>query len=179
MMYTVGYTYYRPTFVIFYKQVCGMETSHRAFSLTSCCPPTWPSDCADWPGYPLSRAVMCTTSAHGSSCAWTTNGEVHGETITHNNVKRCLHLMNIDFHCYRSGHVGGQHDVTWKCSIPYCSPTPFPCTVSMNADRVVWSTIDGQAHNLKSWTVALVHKLFACPLKLPHSHSAKQHMDRD
>ena len=26
-----------------------------------------------------------------SSCAWTTNGEVHGETVTHNNVKRCLH----------------------------------------------------------------------------------------
>ena len=26
-----------------------------------------------------------------SSCAWTTNGEVHGEIITHNNVKRCLH----------------------------------------------------------------------------------------
>ena len=26
-----------------------------------------------------------------SSCAWTMNGEVYGETITHNNVKRCLH----------------------------------------------------------------------------------------
>ena len=26
-----------------------------------------------------------------SSCAWTTNGEVHGGTVTHNNVKRCLH----------------------------------------------------------------------------------------
>ena len=26
-----------------------------------------------------------------SSCACTTNGEVHGETVTHNNVKRCLH----------------------------------------------------------------------------------------
>ena len=26
-----------------------------------------------------------------SSCAWTTNREVHGETKMHNNVKRCLH----------------------------------------------------------------------------------------
>ena len=26
-----------------------------------------------------------------SSCAWSTNGEVHGETVMHNNVKRCLH----------------------------------------------------------------------------------------
>ena len=26
-----------------------------------------------------------------SSCACTTNGEVHGETVTQNNVKRCLH----------------------------------------------------------------------------------------
>ena len=26
-----------------------------------------------------------------SSCAWTTNGEVHGDIITHNNVKICLH----------------------------------------------------------------------------------------
>ena len=26
-----------------------------------------------------------------SSCAWTTNGGVHGATVTPNNVKRCLH----------------------------------------------------------------------------------------
>ena len=26
-----------------------------------------------------------------SSCAWTTNGEVRGETVTNNNGKRCLH----------------------------------------------------------------------------------------
>ena len=26
-----------------------------------------------------------------SSCAWTTNGEVHKDTTTHNDVKRCLH----------------------------------------------------------------------------------------
>ena len=26
-----------------------------------------------------------------SSCTWTTNGEAHGETMTHNNVNRCLH----------------------------------------------------------------------------------------
>ena len=25
--------------------------------------------------------------------------------------------MNIDFRCYRSSHVGGQHDDTWKLSI--------------------------------------------------------------
>ena len=25
--------------------------------------------------------------------------------------------MNIDFRCYRSSHVGEQHDVTWKPSI--------------------------------------------------------------
>ena len=25
--------------------------------------------------------------------------------------------MDIDFRCYRSSHVGGQHDVTWKRSI--------------------------------------------------------------
>ena len=50
-----------------------------------------------------------------SSCAWTTNGEVHGETVAHNNVKRCLH-----FRCYRSRHVGGQRDVTWKHSIVCC-----------------------------------------------------------
>ena len=25
--------------------------------------------------------------------------------------------MNSDCRCYRSSHVGGQHDVTWKCSI--------------------------------------------------------------
>ena len=35
----------------------------------------------------ISRAVTRTRS----SCAWTTNGEVHGETVTYNNVKRCLH----------------------------------------------------------------------------------------
>ena len=29
--------------------------------------------------------------------------------------------MNIDFRCYRSSYmyVGGQHDVTWKCSISF------------------------------------------------------------
>ena len=37
-----------------------------------------------------------------SLCTWTKNGEVHGETVTHNNVKRCLYKMNIDFRCYRS-----------------------------------------------------------------------------
>ena len=29
--------------------------------------------------------------SRSSSCAWTTNGEVHGETVTHNNAKRCSH----------------------------------------------------------------------------------------
>ena len=39
-------------------------------------------DCADWPGYP--------GQSH-SPCAWTTNGEVHEDTDTHNNVKMYLH----------------------------------------------------------------------------------------
>ena len=51
-----------------------------------------------------------------SSCARSTNG-VHGETVMHNNVTRCLHAqMNIDFYWYRISHVGGQHDITWKRS---------------------------------------------------------------
>ena len=58
---------------------------YRAFSLKACCPPTWPSDCADWPGYP--------GQSRDHRCAWTTNGEVHGQTVTHNNVKRCLHKL--------------------------------------------------------------------------------------
>ena len=35
-----------------------LPSHNRAFSLTSCCPPTWPSDCADWPW--ISSAVTCT-----------------------------------------------------------------------------------------------------------------------
>ena len=61
---------------------------YRVFSLMSCCPPTWPSDCADWPGYQGSHAHHPHTQ---SSCASTTSGGVHGETISHDNVKRCLH----------------------------------------------------------------------------------------
>ena len=65
----------------------------RAFSLTSCCPPIWPP------------------------CAWTMNREVHGQTVTHNSVKRCLHKwILISVEQYRSSHVGGQHDVKWKRS---------------------------------------------------------------
>ena len=30
-----------------------------------------------------------------SSCTWTTNGEVHGETITHNNVKKMRNWILI------------------------------------------------------------------------------------
>ena len=32
---------------------------NRAFPLMSCCPPTWPSDCADWPGYPRQSRAPC------------------------------------------------------------------------------------------------------------------------
>ena len=87
---------------------------YRAFSPTSCCPPTW---------HRTAQSDLNTQGSHThhartrSSCARTTNGEVHGETVTHNNVKRCLHKMNIDLRCYRSGHVGGQDDVARECSI--------------------------------------------------------------
>ena len=50
-------------------------------------PSNMASDCADWPGYPGQSRAPCARS----SCAWTTNGGVHGETVTHNDVKRCLH----------------------------------------------------------------------------------------
>ena len=36
-----------------------LPSHNRAFSLTSCCPPTWPSDCADWPGYPGQSHALC------------------------------------------------------------------------------------------------------------------------
>ena len=67
---------------------------YRGISLTSCCPPIWPS------------------------CAWTTNREVHGQTVTHKSVKTCLHkwiLISVEH--YRSSHVGGQHDIKWNRSI--------------------------------------------------------------
>ena len=69
---------------------------YRGISLTSCCPPIW------------------------LSCAWTMNREVHGQTVTHNSVKRCLHkwiLISVEH--YRSSHVGGQHDVKRNRSIQY------------------------------------------------------------
>ena len=53
----------------------------------------------------ISRAVTRTRS----SCVWTPNGEVHGETVTPNTVKKMLaYKMNIDCRCYRSRHVGRQ-----------------------------------------------------------------------
>ena len=60
----------------------------RAFSLTSCCPPTWrriAQTDLDIQGSHEHHACM------QSSCAWTTNGEVHGETVMHKNLNRCLH----------------------------------------------------------------------------------------
>ena len=38
------------------RQVSTIERFH----LTSCCPPIWPSDCADWPGYPGQSRAPCT-----------------------------------------------------------------------------------------------------------------------
>ena len=62
--------------------------SYRAFSLTSCCPPTW---CQ------IAQIDLDIQGSHAhhartrSSYTWTSNGEVHEETVMHNNVKRCLH----------------------------------------------------------------------------------------
>ena len=60
----------------------------RVGALMSRCPPTWrrivQTD-LDIQGSHTHHAPM------PSSCAWTTNGGVHGETVMPNNVKRCLH----------------------------------------------------------------------------------------
>ena len=91
-----------------------MDVAYRAFALTSCCPPTW---------HRIAQTDLDIQGSHAhhartrSSCAWTTNGEVHGETVTHNNVKRCLHKWILISVAIESGPVGGQHDVTWKRSI--------------------------------------------------------------
>ena len=41
----------------------------------------------------LTWASRAVTRTMRSSCAWTTNGEVHGESLMHNNVNRCLHKL--------------------------------------------------------------------------------------
>ena len=87
---------------------------NRAFPLMSCCPPTWPSDCADWPGYPRQSRAPCAHTIimslnHEWRSSWRNRYALQCKTM--------LAWMNIDFCCYRSSHVGGQHDVTWKRSI--------------------------------------------------------------
>ena len=54
-----------PTLFAFSETVHGKEMGNqhwnsRVCSLTSCCPPTWPSDCADCPGYPGKSRTPCT-----------------------------------------------------------------------------------------------------------------------
>ena len=88
-------------------------------SLTSCCPPTRPSIAQtdlDIQGSHAHHACM------RSSCTWTTNGEVHGETVMHNNVKRCLHKWLLISVAIEAAMLRGQHDVTWKRSILGTSP---------------------------------------------------------
>ena len=80
------------------KHLLAMCCKYIVFSLTSCCPPTWRR---------IAQTDLDIQGSHThhartrSSCAWTMNGRVHGETILHNNVNRMmLAWMNIDFHCY-------------------------------------------------------------------------------
>ena len=61
---------------------------NRVGALTSRCPPTWRQ---------IAQTDLDIQGSHAhharmrSSCAWTTNGGVHGETVTHINVERSLH----------------------------------------------------------------------------------------
>ena len=86
-----------------------------AFALTSWCPPTW-----HW----IAQTDLDMQGSHAHhartrlSCDWTMNGELHGETVTHNNVNRCLNKWILISNAIEAAiWVGGQCDVTWKRSI--------------------------------------------------------------
>ena len=89
---------------------------NRAFSLMSCCPPTCPSDCTDWPGYPGHSRAPCTHAIimclnHEWRSSWRYR-------YKQNNVKRCLHkwiLIPLLQHAAMLEDIMTSHENALQC----------------------------------------------------------------